>query len=60
MSNLLRKLFCYNWNAQKIIVHIPDKIKLTSGSQKLKLRKIKGLVKPFNISNNYYKNFEFD
>jgi len=60
MRNLLRKLFCSDWNAQRIIVHIPDKIRLTNESQKLKLRKIKSLVKPFNISNNYYKNFEED
>jgi hypothetical protein len=60
MRNLLRKLFLLDWNPQRIIVHIPDKIKLTSGSQKLKLRRIKSLVKPFNISNNFYKNFEFD
>jgi len=60
MRVLLRKLFWSDFKLERIICVIPDEIRLTSGSQKLKLRRIKSLVKPFNISNNYYKNFECD
>ena len=60
MRKLLRKLFWLDWNPQRIIIHIPDKIKLFNGSQKLKLRKIQKWKRRINVSNNYYKNFEED
>jgi len=57
---ILRKMFWSDWTPSKVIFHIPDRIKLFNGSQRIKLRKIQNLVKQHNISNNYYKNFEED
>ena len=60
MKNFMRKLFWSDFNPQKIICIVPDEITLVNARQKIKLRKIQSLVRRMNISNNYYKNFEFD
>ena len=53
-------MFWSDWTPSKVIFHIPDKIKLFNGSQRIKLRKIQKWKTRLNISNNYYKNFEED
>lgn len=57
---ILRKMFWSDWTPSKVIFHIPDRIKLFNGSQRLKLRKIQSLVRKRNIEINYYKNEEND
>jgi hypothetical protein len=57
---ILRKMFWSDWTPSKVIFHIPDKIKLFNGSQRLKLRKIQKWKRRMNIERNYYKNFEED
>jgi len=60
MKNFMRKLFWADFNPQKIICIVPDKITLVNARQKIKLRKIQSLVRQMNIENNYYKNEEND
>ena len=57
---ILRKMFWSDWTPSKVIFHIPDKIKLFNGSQRLKLRKIQKWKRRMNIERNYYKNEEND
>ena len=57
---ILRKMFWSDWTPSKVIFHIPDRIKLFNGSQRLKLRKIQKWKRRMNIERNYYKNFEED
>ncbi len=57
---ILRKMFWSDWTPSKVIFHIPDRIKLFNGSQRIKLRKIQKWKRRMNIERNYYKNFEED
>jgi len=57
---ILRKMFCSDWTPSKVIFHIPDRIKLFNGSQRIKLRKIQKWKIRMNIERNYYKNEEND
>ena len=57
---ILRKMFWSDWTPSKVIFHIPDRIKIFNGSQRLKLRKIQKWKRRMNIERNYYKNFEED
>ncbi len=57
---ILRKMFWSDWTPSKVIFHIPDRIKLFNGSQRLKLRKIQKWKRRMNIERNYYKNEEND
>ena len=53
-------MFWSDWTPSKVIFHIPDRIKLFNGSQRIKLRKIQKWKIRMNIERNYYKNEEND